>query len=1457
MAEEYRAICKDCNQEFGYSEASLQSGGTRGLSRPERCPKCRRTHSRESRSIGIPQIKVKPTGPRKPDKELSPGRLGKISHPERPHKKVHVEGKFGKPDTPIAFGITDDDTRQLIETMAQCQVTVVVGPTGSGKSTFLPYRLMVPPEDIDPDIFTRYGQIVITQPRIQATRSIARFVAQDLHGSSRGAGFDVGFRHSGAPHSDWRNKLVYITDGTLINWIVSGQISNLSVIMIDEAHERSLNIDIILGLLKIQLPRFPHLKLIIASATINAALFQDYFGGPEKAGLLTFRGLKQHRVDAYFPYHDEILRNDRRVPSIMASKIIDILLSIANGLKAEGDVLGFLPGQSEIEKCVSRVRELIMENPQLRERDIRTYPLYTKLPQADQDLALAQKTRIVGDRIMSLVRQGIPAGKDRIMGVLLDLKSATETLELVQRALEEEQISTWTTAILEPGMQDFSHMPKQIVLTDHQTFSGLKHMGQYHVVTDRRVIISTNVAETSLTVDGIVYTVDSGLIKESEWDGKNSASDLPTIFHSRAGCRQRWGRAGRVRDGEAHMLYTDLQFEEAFAPYSVPEIKRSSLEEVILKAKSAGIDDIAKFDWIEKPPAEELARAPGVLLKMGALDSDGDLTSYGVELESFNADVPIANLLIAADQFACGIEMATLAAMMPMGLQGGVFLWDNGWDFATRLAVEKIRMSLAVSCGDDLEFLLKLYAIWAEADDDNERKRLCRLFFIDIREFENNVVLKRDKLLEMLSPGKKAEEDRTVNFGLLDRLRIVLSTFLPLDLIFHVPKGSSARVCLNPESVTLGVEIDQTSLATGKELDHFIALKRRIVRKGNDSFLSLSLIIPIKEDWLKFRDLSVLLRAEAIAGEIRRKMDERVQGADRRRLFLDVKYPVGARYWNDQGEKPRFLPELKAEDPVPVQPIFADGMVALPVESWQEPEKNLSPLAGLDEDAGLVAFDPNELEEEDLWSPNDAAQWVEPGDRESGEASDLSLTGRNDDLWTTSAEATAADELMPDFRWKDGNGSAEQVEIVGHDYENFEHPVLLIRDYQSPTVYQDEKKSMHPKQSVWVKPVEVLTNARGEKALRVLDENTKTEFIVDRRSLSFSKSWAFVDRFGIDNPLEMLAESDPHGNMWLSYLPVAERKMREFLGANPALLSTSNRNPVSCIFVEKRFGRFYFVIDTGQGSGTGDCLTAEMKKLSDDHTRYQEGDTYPLYFDLKNGEASVSLPSPPEGLLDFIEEIKFSHHLFWNKRKLRLHSKRPLALKNRNKLYQFSKSAEYRKTIQNLYRYSNIIHVSPKVFKKGYLEIESDQTLVNFQEDVPDKGKTLQGNIHKIFDKNVMVRLEKGGKGSVSIGELGWKYLLDPREIVYVGEEIKAKVLRHTDKGLDLTMKEGITQRFTIKRNEIEMLRKDNWRVIRHIKRESSCDIVCFDNGTVRIKGPDQDAAEYAVSLIKKRLQGP
>lgn len=1455
MTEEYMAVCKDCNEAFGYSEASLIAGGTRGLSRPERCPMCRRLHSRESRSMGIAQIRVKRIGPRRPDRELLPGRLGKIIHQERTHKRISVQAKFGQPDAHMEFGITDEDMTRLIEVMQKYQVTVVVGPTGSGKSTFLPYRLMVPPEGIASDILTRHGQIVVTQPRIQATRNIARFVARDLHGSSLGAGFDVGFRHSGAPASDWRNKLAYVTDGTLINWIVSGQISNLSVIMIDEAHERSLNIDLILGLLKKQLPRFPHLKLIIASATINAKLFQGYFGGTEKVGMLTFRGLKQHRVDAYFPNHDAILHNNRGVPAMMASRICDILLAVASGLKKEGDVLGFLPGEGPIEACVSRLRELIMEHPQLRERDIKVYPLYTRLPQESQDLALSRKTDVMGNMVLSLLREGLPNGKDRIMALFLDRKSAEEAEELAQKALQDEGVSGWSTMVLESGSTDFSVFPGQILFTTFEDHGALKWTEQYHVVTDRRVIISTNVAETSLTVDGVVYVVDSGLIKEASWDSLNSADDLPTIFHSRAGCRQRWGRAGRVRDGEAHMLYTDVQFEEVFSPYTEPEIRRSSLEEVILKAKAAGVDSIESFDWIEKPPESELKRAPMLLNRMAALDSDGDLTAYGVELQSFQTDVPVANLLVAADRFACGIEMATLAAMMPAGIRGGLFLWDNGWDFATRHAVDHIRASLSASCRDDLEFLFKLYAIWAEARDEKERADLCALYFLNRQGFENSITLSRTRFLEMLSVGKKAEEDRPINFDLLDRLRMVLSAFLPLGCVFHVPEEGEDPVSLDPETCQLSPQIDSDSVFSLRSPGYFAALKRRIVRRGDEQILSLSCIISLEKGWLAFRGLPHVRQALSISKEIRSLMTGKKQGAERSRLFLDVRFPVGTRYLVKSDEQGRLIPDQRMTDPVPIDPVFADGMAMGREEALEPSPDDVNPLSGWEDKADTkIAYDAHD-EAEHVGEAMEDDGSAETEDIDRYKALPGSREDRVSEGLLMSEEIAAAREITPVFRCITKDAGDGLWEVTGHDFGDRDNPAVILADCHALSTMQDHTAALMPGEAVKVKVVETLVRSNGEKALRVMEETTKELFIVDPRSLTFSLNWSLVDLFEAGKTYEMIVEQEPQGKLRLSFLPVAAKRMGEFLADNPALCQPNKPDPVPCAFVERRFNNFYFILEPVQGSLTEPGLVVEMRRRREDKTHYEKGRIYMLYLDPQIGEADVFIPSPPNGLLDFVEQEKFSQGIFWNRRKLHLHTKRPLTTPIRDRLFEFSHTSEYRKSIQDLYRRSNTIRVLPvQPERRGAIEVGESSKEIHFQEGVPEykSGEMVRGYISRIYDKHVLVILRRGGSGSISLEDLGKEGLLDPREVVCADEEIEAEVMRQTDRHVVLSMKKGVSLSLVVPISSIGLLIGKGGNTIKRIQQESSCHIYCGEDGTVHIKGPDRGAAEYASTLIQK-----
>jgi HrpA-like RNA helicase/predicted RNA-binding protein with RPS1 domain/predicted RNA-binding protein YlqC (UPF0109 family) len=1357
MTEEYRVKCKDCDKEFGYSEASIAAGSLRGMSRPERCPECRKNHSRESRSIGIPQIQIKRTGPRKPDHELEPGRLGRIHHPERTHRKVNVQGKFGHPGSNIEFGITDKDISLLFEKMQTHQVSVVVGPTGSGKSTFLPYRLMVPPNDMEQDLFTRYGQIVITQPRIQATRSIAKFVAQDIHGSSLGAGFDVGFRHSGSPASDWRNKLVYITDGTLINWIVSGQISNLSVIMIDEAHERSLNIDLILGLLKQQLPRYPQLKLIIASATINAELFQDFFGDKNKVALLQFRGIKQHRIDAFFPFHDYILKNNRNVPDNMATKICAILKDIVEGEKSEGNILGFLPGEREIETCEDILRQMVMEASKLRDRDIGIYPLYTRLPQEKQDMALAPTASVIKDKIMDIIRGQYPAVKDRLMAVLLDMKSAKEASEIVRKALDEEQINDWFILVPEEGQASLDSYPGQIVFTTYKNRSLLQNTDSFLEVTDRRVVISTNVAETSLTVDGIVYVVDSGLIKESRWDVENSANDLPIIFHSRAGCRQRWGRAGRVRDGEAHMLYTDTQFEdeEIFPAHTVPEIQRSSIEEVVLKAKAAGIGNIEEFEWIQSPPLPELKRAPAVLRKIGALDEDGDLTGYGVELQSFATNIPFANLLVKADQYACGVEMATIAALSQVQTMGGLLSWDRKWDFITRNAVETIHQQLAYPCQDDLEFFLKIYSIFSEAGSPELREKICRQFFIDEDGLSTRVATARSQYMEMLSSGKKADEDRRISFAFLDRLRIILAISLPEEFIFETDKSGAITACGGTGS-GLVVKIDKSSVLAEKTPPCFLALSRRITkdRKGK-RYLTLSGVVCLKPEWKNLKKYSDIQLAAAMSRILTPLREPENIGRARHRLFLDVLYPTGARYDLIENESGETIQGKKIADPEPVNPVYAKGVLAGTGIPAPEASKDTFPLAGWEDkkDSG-IPYDRNEnyglvedIEIQDIDSNTGSME------EESGE------------------EIKAAGKILPEFKWINETVRGEACEVTGHKFPESRATVVMLRACSAEK--ETEHSRLRQGQTIMVTGLEIIEHPNGEKGLLVKEIETSAKFLVDSRDLSFSGKWSIVDWF-LDKEFEMTVDYR-QGCTRLTRLSLIEEPLHNYLK------SVSGKIP--CKLIEMNGFNLNFLLQKPERDGIIEC--AYMRKALNDKTSYKIGNTYDLYLYSRYGEAYVYLSVQPAGLLELIEKEKKKSMVFWNECNLRIHTKSPMTTKTRRILQGISDNSDFHNIIDKLYMQSNNIKLVYR-FRKMPHEIGKKarrEQMLGDPVPVYNRDDKVMGRVSAIFDTNVLVALENGGTGNIPLKYLSWRDIIDPRETVDGDQIVEARVVSQDKRG--------------------------------------------------------------------------
>lgn len=854
MAREWVSTCKDCGKEYGYSHASHLESAKRGMSRPERCPECRKLHSREISTLGLSHFDLTPITPIPPT-GLKPGRLGGLVRPERVHRSVE---QVSKVDFAAKFGIQDEHILKYFALMQKHQVTVVVAPTGAGKSTFLPYRLMVPPNPLPPDLWTRHGQIIITQPRIQATRGIPAYVSRDLNGSSLGAGFDIGFRHSGSPATDWRNKMVYMTDGSLINMIVRNELGRLGVIMIDEAHERSINIDLILGLLKAQLPRYPHLRLIIASATIDTELFGHYFGVPDEA-IFEFPGKRKFPVEARFWYDKPIPfeQFSGRMPDAVAQKAFDILLAMETGSDndlitmtiddapkgpVKGDILAFLHGEKPIEDAVSALKGLIDEEPRLSGK-VDVLPLYTRLPQHRQDAALQPK-------------------KDK---------------------------RRW------------------------------------------RVVISTNVAETSLTVEGIVHVIETGLINESQWDPKTQTSFVVPKQHSQAGCKQRWGRAGRVQPGIAHCLYTEEQFNQ-FPEHTDPEIVRAPIDQIVLTAKAAGVDDIVDFDWIQRPSESELARAPHYLRQLGALDKDGDLTEHGLELRNFAAEIDVANLMILADRFACVVEMATLLPMINIGGYRALLQWDRGWDAPTKRAVHRIHQGLMAPCQDDVEFYLKLWAAWEEADNQpayqsrsrkgkeyNPRSVWASHHFVN-----HNLLVKanreRESLLGSLSGHKKEESARPIDFSLLTRLRIVLTYGLPTQIYQLLNKIALQQdPTLDPEYQPYLADPDASpevkalhkdaTIAIGPEsicfnsaLELFVCGKRQRIRfrtspqKEPETRIIATFLSLIKPEWLSVIGKPPIAVARMIAQETRdSKGDLRLTTTDAR-VFLDQAYPIGSQF---------------------------------------------------------------------------------------------------------------------------------------------------------------------------------------------------------------------------------------------------------------------------------------------------------------------------------------------------------------------------------------------------------------------------------------------------------------------------------------------------------------------------------------------------------------------------------
>lgn len=459
-----------------------------------------------------------------------------------------------QPDLPV-----NERRDEIAKLIADNQVVIVCGETGSGKTTQLPKICL------DLGIGAR-GLIGHTQPRRLAARSVATRLAQELK-TQVGAGVGVKIRFHDKSTADSWVKLM--TDGILLAESQSDPYLNAyEAIIIDEAHERSLNIDFLLGYLKQLLPRRPDLKLIITSATIDAERFSQHFNG---APVIEVSGRLYPVEVRHRPVEDINKKDDER-------DLYDAIVDAADELArlGSGDILVFLPGEREIREAEEALRKHAMARPGLSTAHApEILPLFSRLSAGDQD------------RIFK------PSG------------------------------------------------------------------GQ------RRIVLATNVAETSLTVPGIRYVIDTGLARVKRYSYRNKVEQLQIEKISQAAARQRAGRCGRVAAGVCIRLYDEADFN-ARPPFTDPEILRSSLAGVILRMKSLRLTDVESFPFIEPPPAKAISDGYALLQELGALDDeDGQgskLTKVGEALAKLPLDPRIGRMLVAARDLGCLKEVLVIAA---------------------------------------------------------------------------------------------------------------------------------------------------------------------------------------------------------------------------------------------------------------------------------------------------------------------------------------------------------------------------------------------------------------------------------------------------------------------------------------------------------------------------------------------------------------------------------------------------------------------------------------------------------------------------------------------------------------------------------------------------------------------------------------------------------------------------
>lgn len=502
-----------------------------------------------------------------------------------------------------------DETRKLLpiyawrqrflDAVEQYQVLIIVGETGSGKTTQLPQYLHEAG-------YTKGGlKVGCTQPRRVAAMSVAARVAEEMGVK---VGNEVGYSIRFEDATSDKTVLKYMTDGMLLReFLTEPDLGGYAALMIDEAHERTLSTDILFGLVK-DIARFrPELKLLISSATMDAEKFSRYF---DDAPIFNIPG-RRYPVDVHYTQQPE---------ANYLNAAITTIFQIHTTTPPQGDILVFLTGQDEIDAAEQNLQETCRKlGNKIREMVI--CPIYANLP------------------------------------------------------------SEMQAKIFEPTPEGA-----------------------------RKVVLATNIAETSLTIDGIVYVIDPGFVKENVYNPRTGMESLVVTPCSRAAAKQRMGRAGRVGPGKCFRLYTKWAYQNELDENTTPEIQRTNLNSVVLLLKSLGINDLIEFDFMDPPPAETLIRALENLYALGALNDKGELTKIGRQMAEFPTDPMLAKSILAADGYGCVEEVLSIIAML--GESSSLFYRPKDKKFHA----DQARQRFTNKTGGDHLTLLNIWNQWVDTN---------------------------------------------------------------------------------------------------------------------------------------------------------------------------------------------------------------------------------------------------------------------------------------------------------------------------------------------------------------------------------------------------------------------------------------------------------------------------------------------------------------------------------------------------------------------------------------------------------------------------------------------------------------------------------------------------------------------------------------------------------------------